>query len=183
MGLEYQMKNLSSYFVSSGWDIKIFKFRDTGQNRIFWGLLWKQSGEWSRGTEIRGKQTCEGDAGMRHRRPFSGGCMVLGTKAQNQKGLGAHPSPHGPISVCAAFMRKDLLSVKKSVNLYPSFAVFWNDILCLDEFPGFRVPVIFALGPRIHWRIQNQHKDRNYKQGYLHWMVCISLQIQGRVLL
>lgn len=74
---------------------------------------------------------------------------VLGMKAQNQKGPEAHPSHDCRISVCAAFTRKDLLSIKKSVNLYPSFAVFRNDNRCPDEFPGYTVPLIFASGPKI----------------------------------
>lgn len=76
--------------------------------------------------------------------------VVFRMKAQNQKGSGTHLAHHFPISICAAFTRKDLLSVKKSVNLYLSFAVFLSDNLCPDEFPGFTVPLILALGPGIH---------------------------------
>lgn len=49
--------------------------------------------------------------------------------------------------------------VHKIVNLYPLLAFFlkWQP-----------VSLLFALGPRIHWRLQNQQKDRSYKQGCLH---------------
>ena len=45
VGLEYERERLSSFSLSSGRDLKVFKFRDTEHNRIFWGLLWKQYGE------------------------------------------------------------------------------------------------------------------------------------------
>lgn len=35
MGLEYERERLSSFSLSSGRDLKVFKFRDTEHNRIF----------------------------------------------------------------------------------------------------------------------------------------------------